>query len=55
MTAQFQYPTLAHQTQAVQSIADVISDVRFFPPANLHCNPTMVLGAAHPTHPNSPL
>ena len=45
-TAQFQYTTLAHQTLAVQAIADVFADVRFVPPANVHCNPTMVPGEA---------
>ncbi len=42
MTPQFQYTTLAHQTQAVQSIADVFNDVRFAPPANAQSNPVMV-------------
>lgn len=41
MTAQFQYTTLAHQTAAVQAIADVFADVRFCPPANVHANPTL--------------
>ena len=49
MTAQFQYTTLAHQTQAVQSIADVFADVRFIAPANVHCNPTMAPGEAAAT------
>jgi type III restriction enzyme len=42
MTAQFQYTTLAHQTQAVQSIADVFNDVRFVSPTNAQSNPVMV-------------
>ena len=42
MTAQFQYTTLAHQTQAVQSIADVFNDVRFVAPTNAQSNPVMV-------------
>jgi type III restriction enzyme len=41
MTAQFQYTTLAHQTAAVQAIADVLTDVRFVPPINVHANPTL--------------
>jgi len=42
MTTQFQYSTLAHQTAAVQSIADVFADVRFVPPVNVQSNPTIV-------------
>lgn len=42
MTAQFQYIRLAHQAQAVDSIADVFADVRFVPPAGVHANPTYV-------------
>ena len=42
MAAQFQYTTLAHQTQAVQSIADVFNDVRFAAPTNAQSNPVMV-------------
>jgi type III restriction enzyme len=42
MAAQFQYTTLAHQTQAVQSIADVFNDVRFVAPSNAQSNPAMV-------------
>ena len=42
MTAQFQYTTLPHQTAAVQSLADVLADVRFVPPANVHANPSYV-------------
>ena len=42
MAAQFQYTTLAHQTQAVQSIADVFNDVRFVAPTNAQSNPVMV-------------
>ena len=42
MAAQFQYTTLAHQTQAVQSIADVFNDVRFALPTNAQSNPVMV-------------
>lgn len=41
MTAQFQYTTLAHQTAAVQAIADVFANVRFVPPDNVHANPTL--------------
>ena len=47
--AQFQYSTLAHQTQAVQSLADVFADVRFVAPQNVHANPVMVPGEAAPT------
>jgi type III restriction enzyme len=46
MTAQFQYTTLAHQTAAVQSLADVFNDVRFVPPVNVQSNPTLVPGEA---------
>ncbi|MDZ7939305.1 MAG: DEAD/DEAH box helicase family protein [Rhodoferax sp.] len=46
MTAQFQYTTLAHQTAAVQSLADVFNDVRFVPPVNVQANPTLVPGEA---------
>lgn len=49
MAAQFQYTTLAHQTAAVASIADVFNDVRFVPPTNVHSNPTMVASEAAPT------
>jgi len=42
MTPQFQYTRLAHQAQAVDSIADVFTDVRFVPPASVHANPTYV-------------
>lgn len=41
MPAQFQYTTLAHQTQAVQSIAEVFADVRFVAPTNAQSNPVM--------------
>ncbi|WP_037472669.1 DEAD/DEAH box helicase family protein [Simplicispira psychrophila] len=47
--AQFRYSTLAHQTQAVQSLADVFADVRFVAPHNLHANPVMVPGEAEKT------
>ena len=47
--AQFQYSTLAHQTQAVQSLADVFADVRFVAPHNVHANPVMLPGEAAPT------
>ena len=40
-TNQFQYTTLAHQTEAVQAIADVFTDVNFFAPANVQGNPVM--------------
>ena len=49
MTAQFQYTTLPHQTAAVQSLADVLADVRFVPPANVHANPSYVPREAAPT------
>jgi type III restriction enzyme len=42
MIAKFQYTTLAHQTQAVQSIAEVFADVRFVAPTNAQSNPVMV-------------
>lgn len=41
MIAKFQYTTLAHQTQAVQSIAEVFADVRFAAPTNAQSNPVM--------------
>lgn len=46
MAAQFQYTTLAHQTAAVQSLADVFKDVRFAPPVNVQANPALVPGEA---------
>ena len=49
MATQFQYTTLAHQTAAVQSIADVFTDVRFVPPVNVQSNPTMAPTEAAPT------
>ncbi|MEN9373492.1 MAG: hypothetical protein RIR79_1044 [Pseudomonadota bacterium] len=42
--SQFQYTTLAHQTAAVQSLADVFNDVRFIQPNNIHVNPTLLQG-----------
>ena len=48
MAAQFQYTTLAHQTQVVQSIADVFNDVRFVAPTNAQSNPVMVPAEATP-------
>lgn len=42
--SQFQYTTLAHQTAAVQSLADVFNDVRFIQPDNIHVNPTLLQG-----------
>jgi hypothetical protein len=47
MTAQFQYTRLAYQANAVQSIADVFTDVRFVEPASVHANPVYVPGEAH--------
>lgn len=49
MAAQFQYTTLAHQTAAVQAIADVFADVRFVPPTNVQSNPVMVPSEAAST------
>jgi type III restriction enzyme len=49
MAAQFQYTTLAHQTAAVQSLAEVFNDVRFVAPVNVHSNPTLVPAEAAPT------
>ena len=49
MTAQFQYTTLAHQTAAVQAIADVFADVRFVPPTNVHANPSLPVSAVADT------
>ena len=48
MTAQFQYTTRAHQTQAVQSIADVFNDVRFVAPTNAQSNPVVAPAEAAP-------
>ncbi len=39
MSAQFQYLRLAHQTQAVESIADVFNDVHFAPAPHPQANP----------------
>ncbi len=47
MTAQFQYTRLAYQAQAVQSIADVFTDVRFVAPADVHANPSYVPSEAY--------
>lgn len=48
MAAQFQYTTLAHQTRAVQAIADIFGDVRFVAPINAHANPMFVPHEAAP-------
>lgn len=40
-SSQFKYTTLAHQTEAVQAIADVFADVNFFAPAHVQGNPVM--------------
>lgn len=42
MSAQFQYTTLAHQTQAVQAIAEVFADVRFMAPTGMQANPVFI-------------
>lgn len=42
MTAQFQYTRLAHQSAAVQAIADVFADVRFTAPTGMQANPVFV-------------
>lgn len=44
MTAQFQYTTLKHQTDAVNSIADVFADVYFAAPAGMQANPVFSPG-----------
>lgn len=41
-SAQFQYTRLAYQAQAVDSIFQVFSDVRFVEPAGVHANPIYV-------------
>ena len=46
---QFQYTTLAHQTNAVQAIADVLADVNFFAPAHVQGNPVMQPAQAEKT------
>ncbi|WP_310626441.1 DEAD/DEAH box helicase family protein [Limnohabitans sp.] len=46
MTAQFQYTRLAHQAQAVQSIADVFADVGFTPALGSEANPVFHPAAA---------
>ena len=46
---QFQYARLEHQAQAVRSIADVLADVRFAPPADVQANPTFSQAEAHAT------
>ncbi len=43
---QFQYTRLAHQAQAVQSIADVFADVGFTPAQGREANPVFVPAAA---------
>ncbi|GBU14654.1 DEAD/DEAH box helicase [Polaromonas sp.] len=42
MVAQFQYDRLAHQSQAVQNIAEVFTDVRFVMPSGMQGNPIFV-------------
>ena len=46
-TAQFQYTRLAYQAQAVQSIADVFTDVYFVEPPGAQANPVFVPAEAH--------
>ena len=49
MSAQFQYVRLAHQAQAVQSIADVLANVHFAAPGNMQANPVYLPHAEHKT------
>lgn len=46
---QFQYTRLAHQAQAVRSIAEALADVRFAPPTDVQANPTFSQAEAHAT------
>ena len=47
MTAQFQYTRLAYQAHAVQSITQVLADVRFIEPPGPQANPFYLPGEAH--------
>ncbi|MDN3545517.1 DEAD/DEAH box helicase family protein [Kinneretia asaccharophila] len=49
MSAQFQYTRLAYQAQAVDSVFQVFTDVRFVPPGSVHANPTYVAHEAQRT------
>ena len=49
MAAQFQYTRLAHQSQAVQSIAAVFADVNFVAPTGRQSNPVFVPSLAEKT------
>ncbi len=42
MIAQFQYDRLAHQSQAVQNLAEVFADVRFVAPSGMQTNPIFI-------------
>lgn len=46
MTAQFQYTRLAYQARAVQSITEVLADVRFIEPPGPQANPFYLPGEA---------
>jgi type III restriction enzyme len=45
MTAQFQYSRLAHQAQAVQSLAQVFENIPFQPAFHAQANPLFNLSA----------
>jgi len=49
MTQQFQYTRLEHQSQAVQSIADVFADVHFYQAPRSEVNPVIRPDLAHGT------
>jgi type III restriction enzyme len=49
MAAQFQYARLAHQSAAVQAIADVFADVNFVSPTGAQANPVFVPALAEKT------
>lgn len=47
MGAQFQYTRLAHQTQAVQSLAQVFEDLPFAAASHAQANPVFSIAASH--------
>lgn len=49
MTVQFQYTRLAHQAEAVESVAQVFTDVRFVAPTGAQANPVFVPHEAQKT------
>lgn len=49
MATQFQYIRLAHQTQAVEAIAEVFTDVNFVSPVGVQANPVFLPAQMHKT------